>query len=112
ADRGFRRGRHRDDRRRSRQPFPRAWRAAEARVGFGQGPFSHPIGKQAVGPNQDADMISALVPSAVVLQMWCVAGLLGMSVLAILLSRSKRSTAVVYGATLAICVAALLGSLR
>ena len=57
-------------------------------------------------------MISAFVPSAVVLQMWCVAGLLGMSVLAILLSRSKSSTAVVYGATLAICAATLLGSLR
>ena len=57
-------------------------------------------------------MISALVASAVVLQMWCVAGLLGISVLAILLSRSKSSTAVVYGATLTICAVALVGSLR
>jgi hydrogenase-4 component B len=57
-------------------------------------------------------MISALVTSAVVLQMWCVAGLLGISVLAILLSRSKSSTAVVYGATLAICAVGLIGSMR
>ncbi len=57
-------------------------------------------------------MISALVASAVVLQMWCVAGLLGISVLAILLSRTKSSTAVVYGATLAICAVGLAGSLR
>jgi hydrogenase-4 component B len=57
-------------------------------------------------------MISALVTSAVVLQMWCAAGLLGISVLAILLSRSKSSTAVVYGATLAICAVGLVGSLR
>jgi formate hydrogenlyase subunit 3/multisubunit Na+/H+ antiporter MnhD subunit len=56
-------------------------------------------------------MISALVTSAVVLQMWCVAGLLGISVVAILLSRSKSSTAVVYGATLAICAVGLIGSL-
>jgi hypothetical protein len=39
-------------------------------------------------------------------------GLLGISVLAILLSRSKSSTAVVYGATLAICAVGLAGSLR
>jgi formate hydrogenlyase subunit 3/multisubunit Na+/H+ antiporter MnhD subunit len=57
-------------------------------------------------------MISPLVTSAVVLQMWCVAGLLSISVLAILLSRSKSSTAVVYGATLAICAVGLIGSLR
>jgi hydrogenase-4 component B len=48
--------------------------------------------------------------SAVILQMWCVAGLLGIAILAIALSRSKMSTVVVYSATLAICVAALLGS--
>src|SRR5476651_1830715 len=41
--------------------------------GSAKTPCSHPIGKQAVGRNQDADMISALVTSAVVLQMWCVA---------------------------------------
>src|SRR6202048_4421919 len=50
--------------------------------------------------------------SAVVLQMSCVAALLGIAVLAIALSRSKNSTAVVYGATLAICVVALFGSVR
>src|SRR5260370_8258271 len=49
--------------------------------------------------------------SAVILQMWCVAGLLGIAILAIALSRSKMSTVVVYSATLAICVAALLGSI-
>jgi formate hydrogenlyase subunit 3/multisubunit Na+/H+ antiporter MnhD subunit len=50
----------------------------------------------------------------VVLQilMLCVAGLLGVAVLAIALSRSKSSTAVVYGATLAICAVALVGSIR
>jgi hydrogenase-4 component B len=48
---------------------------------------------------------------AVVLQMWCVAGLLGMAILAITLSRSKASTSVVYSATLAICLAASLGAI-
>jgi hydrogenase-4 component B len=48
--------------------------------------------------------------SAVVLQMWCVAGLLGMAILAITLSRSNASTSVVYSATLAICLAASLGA--
>jgi hydrogenase-4 component B len=57
-------------------------------------------------------MISAVVVSAVVLQMSCVAGLLAIAALAIALSRSGSATAVVYGATLAICVAALFGSLR
>ena len=57
-------------------------------------------------------MISAPVISAVALQMSCVAGLLGISVLAILLSGSRRSTAVVYGATLAVCAVGLIGSLR
>ena len=50
--------------------------------------------------------------SAVILQMSCVAGLLGIAVLAIVLSRSQSSTAVVYGATLAVCMVALFGSLR
>src|SRR3569832_1466028 len=50
--------------------------------------------------------------SAVALQMSCVAGLSGIAVLAIALSRSKISTAVIYGATLMICVVALLGSVR
>ena len=57
-------------------------------------------------------MISAVGISAVVLQMSCVAGLLAIAALAIALSRSSSATAVVYGATLAICVAALFGSLR
>ncbi len=49
--------------------------------------------------------------SAVILQMWCVAGLLAIAILAVALSRSKMSTSVVYSASLAICVAALSGSL-
>ncbi len=57
-------------------------------------------------------MISAVTIAPVVLQMSCVAGLLAIAALAIALSRSKSSTAVVYGATLVICAAALLGSLR
>jgi hydrogenase-4 component B len=52
----------------------------------------------------------ALPISALVLQMSCVAGLLGISILAIALSRSRRATAVVYGATLAICAVALFAS--
>jgi hydrogenase-4 component B len=56
-------------------------------------------------------MISAVVIPAVVLQLSCVAGLLGIAVLAIALSRSS-ATAVVYSATLAICVVALFGSVR
>ena len=44
--------------------------------------------------------------------MVCVAGLLGLAVLAIVLSRSKIATAVIYGATSIICLAALAGSLR
>jgi len=43
--------------------------------------------------------------------MWCVAGLLAVAILAVALSRSKTSTSVVYSASLAICVAALSGSL-
>jgi hydrogenase-4 component B len=56
-------------------------------------------------------MISALPISAVVLQMSCVAGLLGIAILAIALSRSKRAIAVIYSATLAICAVALFGSM-
>ena len=48
--------------------------------------------------------------SAVVLQMSCVAGLLGFAVLAIVLSRSKSATAVIYGATLAVSAVALVGA--
>ena len=50
--------------------------------------------------------------SAVVLQMVCVAGLLGLAALAIVLSRSKISTPVIYGATLAVSAIALIGALR
>ena len=50
--------------------------------------------------------------SAVALQMACVAGLLGLAILAIALSRSKIATAVIYTATLIVCLAALAGSLR
>jgi formate hydrogenlyase subunit 3/multisubunit Na+/H+ antiporter MnhD subunit len=50
--------------------------------------------------------------SAVVLQMACVAGMLGLAVLAMLSSRSSTSTAVIYGATLAVSALALVGSLR
>jgi len=50
--------------------------------------------------------------SAVVLQMACVAAMLGLAVLAILPSRSSASTAVIYGATLAVSALALVGSLR
>ncbi len=57
-------------------------------------------------------MISAVTIAPVVLQISCVAGLLAIAALAIALSRSKSCTAVVYGATLVICAAALLGSLR
>jgi hydrogenase-4 component B len=50
--------------------------------------------------------------SAIVLQMVCVAGLLGLVVLAIVMSRSKRATAVIYSATLAVSAIALIGSMR
>jgi formate hydrogenlyase subunit 3/multisubunit Na+/H+ antiporter MnhD subunit len=57
-------------------------------------------------------MISAAANSAVVLQMSCVAALLGIGVLAIALSRSRSSSAIIYSATSVICLAALAGSLR
>src|SRR5450432_1517090 len=50
--------------------------------------------------------------SAVALQMVCVAGLLGLAVLAIVLSRARIATAVIYSATLAVSAIALAGSLR
>ncbi|MGA7803713.1 hydrogenase 4 subunit B [Bradyrhizobium sp.] len=50
--------------------------------------------------------------SAIILQMACVAGLLGSAVLAIVLSRSKGATAVIYGMTLAVSALALIASLR
>ena len=49
--------------------------------------------------------------SPVVLQMSSVAGLLGIAVLAIVLSRAKNSTAFVYSVTLAVSLVALLGSI-
>jgi len=57
-------------------------------------------------------MNSAVVISAVALQMSCVAGLLAIAVLAIVLSHSNSSTAVVYSATVALCVVGLFGSIR
>jgi formate hydrogenlyase subunit 3/multisubunit Na+/H+ antiporter MnhD subunit len=48
---------------------------------------------------------------AVVLQMWCVAALLATAVLAVALSHSKSATAVIYGATLAVCVVASFASI-
>ena len=50
--------------------------------------------------------------SAVALQMICVAGLLGVAVLATMISRSKAATSVVYGATLALSAVALIGAMR
>src|ERR1700733_7250535 len=50
--------------------------------------------------------------SAVVLQMLCVAGLLGSAVLAIVLNRSKIATAIIYSATLAASAIALIGSIH
>jgi formate hydrogenlyase subunit 3/multisubunit Na+/H+ antiporter MnhD subunit len=50
--------------------------------------------------------------SAVALQLFCVAALLATAMLAIALSGSERATAVIYGVTLAICLAALYGALR
>jgi formate hydrogenlyase subunit 3/multisubunit Na+/H+ antiporter MnhD subunit len=44
--------------------------------------------------------------------MSCVAGLLGIALLAIVLSRTASATPVVYGATLAICGVGLFGALR
>src|SRR6185312_12550611 len=54
----------------------------------------------------------AHVMSAVVLQMLCVAGLLGSAVLAIVLSHSKIATAIIYSATLAASATALVGSIH
>ena len=50
--------------------------------------------------------------SAVVLQMLCVAGLLGSAVLAIFLSRSSIATAIVYSATLLASAIALMASIH
>ena len=50
--------------------------------------------------------------STVALQLSCVAALLVSAVLAIVLSRSERATAIIYSATLVVCLVALFGSLR
>jgi len=50
--------------------------------------------------------------SAVTLQMACVAGLLGLAILAIVLSGSKFSTAIIYSASLVVSAIALIGSLQ
>src|SRR5258708_33605248 len=50
--------------------------------------------------------------STVALQLACVAGVLGLAVLAIVLSRSRISTTVIYSATLAVSAIALIGSIR
>ena len=64
-------------------------------------------GREDIERGEDAQIMSA-----VALQMVCVAGLLGLAVLAIVLSRSKISTPVIYGATLAVSAIALVGALR
>src|SRR6266566_5743232 len=112
VDRRIQQGRDRDDQRRSRQSFAGTRGTAEDRIRVGEDCSGHPIGNQDVERNQEAGMISAVTIAPVVLQMSCVAGLLAVALVAIALSRSKSSTAVVYGATLVICAAALLGSLR
>src|SRR5260221_3674920 len=50
--------------------------------------------------------------SPVVLQMSCAAGLLGIAGLAIVLSRTKSSTAIIYSVTMAVSLVALFGSIR
>jgi hydrogenase-4 component B len=50
--------------------------------------------------------------SAVVLQMACVAGLLGLAVLAVAMSRAEIATSLIYSATLAVSAIALIGAIR
>ena len=57
-------------------------------------------------------MILAVLAPSVALQMSGVAALLATAILAIALSRSEHATAIIYGATLAICAVALFGALR
>jgi hydrogenase-4 component B len=57
-------------------------------------------------------MIPTVVASTVILQLSCVAGMLAIAILAIALSRSNAATGIVYGATAAVCLAALFGSAR
>jgi formate hydrogenlyase subunit 3/multisubunit Na+/H+ antiporter MnhD subunit len=53
-----------------------------------------------------------IVFAPVILQMFCIAGLLGIAIVAIAPSSSKSATNLVYGITLAICAVALSGSIR
>jgi formate hydrogenlyase subunit 3/multisubunit Na+/H+ antiporter MnhD subunit len=50
--------------------------------------------------------------AAVLLQMICVGGLLGLAVLAIVVGRFRAATSVVYGAALALSAVALIGAMR
>jgi hydrogenase-4 component B len=50
--------------------------------------------------------------SGAVFQMWCVAGLLGIGVLAVAMSHSKIATPAVYGATVVVCLLAFSGAGR
>ena len=65
-------------------------------------------GRLGLRPNPSAGAMARMI-SAVALQMSCVAALLATAILAIVLSRSERATAVIYGATLAVCLVALFG---
>src|SRR5439155_1493421 len=111
-DRRIRHRRNRDDRRRRRQPGGGTRGTAEIECRAGQVRSGRPVGKQTNERKQDAHMIPAVAISAVALQMSCVAGWLGLAVVAIVLSRSNRCTVVIYGATLAVCAVALFGSIR
>ena len=71
--------------------------------GFSKNPFGQSDRRQSIERNEGAHVMSA-----VVLQMLCVAGLLGSAVLAIVLSRSKIATAIIYSATLAASAIALI----
>jgi len=70
-------------------------------------PSGRTIGQQDVKQTKGTHMMPAIV-----VQMACVAGLLGLAVLAIVLGRAKLSTAVIYSATMAVSAIALIGSLR
>ncbi len=50
--------------------------------------------------------------STVALQLSCAAALLLTAILAIMLSRSERATAIIYGATLVVSLVALFGAMR
>ena len=80
-------------------------RAAEGH--FRAAPSGRSGRKHGIKRSEDAQIMSA-----VALQMVCVAGLLGLAVLAIALSRSKIATTVIYSATLTVSAIALAGALR